>query len=517
MSAAEKPDAPISGTEEEHTLQRVRREKLARLRDLGVNPYPYRFDASHSLASLRELHGASDTEKLAAEKPAARVRGRIRTFRPQGKAGFADIVDGSGKVQAYFRKDQLAEIEFKVYQELDIGDFVGLEGFVFKTRSGELTVHVEKLTLLGKSLRPLPVPKEELRPDGQRVVHDRFADKELRYRQRYVDLILNPEVRSVFQKRTAVIRTIRRYLDERGFLEVETPILQPLYGGATARPFTTHHNALGMTLYLRIANELYLKRLIVGGIERVYEFAKDFRNEGMDRSHNPEFTMLELYQAYGDYGDMMEIVESVVPLCAEEVCGTRQIVYHEQLIDLSPPWPRLPMIEGIKKHAGIDIKGMSEEELRLVCREHHIEVDPRMGAGKLIDEIFSAKVQPHLVQPAFITDYPVETSPLAKRHRSDPSLTERFEAFIAGSEIGNAFSELNDPIDQRERFRAQMELKDKGDDEAQVLDEDFLRALEYGMPPTGGLGIGIDRLVMLLTDAPSIRDVIFFPQMRPEE
>jgi lysyl-tRNA synthetase class 2 len=356
--------------------------------------------------------------------------------------------------------------------------------------------------------------------DGQRVVHDKLADKELRYRRRYVDLAVNPEVRAVFEKRTRIVRTIRQILDDRGFLEVETPILQPLYGGATARPFTTHHNALDITLYLRIANELYLKRLVVGGIERVYEFAKDFRNEGMDRSHNPEFTMLELYQAYGDYTDMMDIVETIVPRCAEEVAGGHRIHYQGHDIDLTPPWRRLPMIEAIREHAGVDVRGKTRDELLALCEKLHVEIKPPVetwGSGKLIDEIFSVKVQPHLVQPTFITDYPVETSPLAKRHRSDPDLTERFEAFIACSEMGNAFSELNDPLDQRERFLAQMALRERGDDEAQVLDEDFLAALEVGMPPTGGLGIGIDRLVMLLTDAASIRDVIFFPQMRPEE
>ena len=504
---------------EEHRLLRARREKLEQLRAAGVNPYPYRFDASHEVAELRQLHDDWDAARLEAERPAARVKGRLMGLRSKGKTAFGHVADGSGRIQIYVRRDGVSEEDFMVFEMLDLGDIVGLDGHVMRTRTGELTLQVSALTLLCKTLRPIPIPKEEVK-DGQRIVHDPFRDKELRYRQRYVDLVVNPEVREVFRKRTRIVKTIRRILDERSFLEVETPILQPLYGGATARPFTTHHNALGIQLYLRIANELYLKRLVVGGLERVYEFAKDFRNEGMDRFHNPEFTMLELYQAYADYGDMMAIVEEIVSSCAREVAGTTHVTFQGHELDLTPPFRRLPMVEGIEQYAGVDVKGKGREELLRMCADLGIELTGSLdawGVGKLIDEIFSAKVEPHLVQPTFITDFPVETSPLAKRHRDDPALVERFECFIVRSELCNAFSELNDPIDQRERFMAQMALRDHGDDEAQMLDEDFLRALEVGMPPTGGLGIGIDRLVMLLTDSPSIRDVVFFPQMRPQE
>ncbi len=364
-------------------------------------------------------------------------------------------------------------------------------------------------------MRPLPVPKEEIR-DGERVTHDAFSDKELRYRRRYLDLALNPDVQEVFKKRTAIFAAIRKFLNQRGFLEMDTPVLQPLYGGASARPFTTHHNALDMTLYLRISNELYLKRLIIGGFERVYEFSRNFRNEGIDRTHNPEFTLLEIYQTYADYNDMMAITESLFATVAEEVTGSSTISYQGQEVDLSPPWRRMTLLDSIENYADVQVKDASDEELRGICKGLRIEAEPDAARGQLIDEIFDAKVQHHLVQPTFITDYPIEMSPLAKRHREVPGLTERFEPFICGWEAANAFSELNDPIDQRERFEHQMSLREKGDDEAQVLDEDFLRAMEYGMPPTGGMGFGVDRLVMLLTDAPSIRDVILFPHMRPE-
>ena len=513
---ARTPDKTAAAPDEdEHRLIRVRRDKLEEIRSAGVEPYPYRFQASHDLGDILAEYSELSTEELDEKKPSVALKGRIMSIRRQGKVGFAHFADGSGRLQAFVRRDDVGDDAFFLYKKLDIGDFIGVEGHLMRTRSGELSIAVSTLTLLCKAIRPLPVPKEETR-DGQRVVHDAFADKELRYRQRYVDLALNPEVRDVFVKRTRIIKTIRQLLDDRGFLEVETPILQPIYGGATARPFTTHHNSLDMTLYLRIANELYLKRLVVGGLERVYEFAKDFRNEGMDRFHNPEFTMLELYQSYADYGDMMEILEAMVAACAQELSGSMKFTFQGEEIDVTPPWPRLPMLAGIEKHTGIQVGGRSAEELRRICDDLGIETAPEMGAGKLIDEIFSEKVEPHLIQPTFVTDHPVETSPLAKRHRQDPTLTERFEAYVARAELANAFSELNDPLDQRERFRAQQALREQGDDEAQVLDEDFLRALEFGMPPTGGLGVGIDRLVMLLTDSASIRDVVFFPQMRPE-
>jgi len=495
--------------EEIHQLIQQRREKLKKLIEMGVNPYPYKFDRTHTSRQVKEQFDELENQTVS-------VAGRIMSNRRMGKAAFFHIQDMDGRIQIYLKKDVVGDFAFEVYKLLDIGDIVGIVGQVFKTRTGEISILAEKLELLTKSLRPLPIVKEKI-VDGKRIVYDPFKDKELRYRQRYVDLIVNPEVKEVFIKRSRIMTTMREFLNERGYLEVETPILQPIYGGASARPFVTHHNALDMKLYLRIANELYLKRLIVGGFEGVYEFAKDFRNEGMDRFHNPEFTQMELYVAYKDYHWMMELTEEMISTIAEKVLGTTKITYQGQEIDLTPPWRRLPLFESIREYAGVDISQADEEQLRKVAKDLGIEVEDSWGSGKIIDEIFGEFVEPRLIQPTFITDYPLEMSPLAKKHRENPRLVERFEPIIAGKEIGNAFSELNDPIDQRERFEAQMELRAKGDEEAQVLDEDFLRALEYGMPPTAGLGIGIDRLTMLLTDQPSIRDVIFFPHMRPEK
>lgn len=495
----------------EAQLVAQRLDKLRTIREMGIEPYPYRFETTHSSEAIR-----AQFESLAEAETEVSASGRLMVKRDHGKSAFADLRDGEGRIQIYVRQDVVGEAAFKLWRLLDIGDFVGVAGPVFRTRTGEITVQAQRLDLLSKSVRPLPVPKEEVR-DGKRIVHDAFSDPELRYRRRYLDLALNPDVRAVFKKRTAIVAAIRRFLDARGFLEADTPVLQPLYGGASARPFTTHHNALDIALYLRISNELYLKRLIIGGFERVYEFSRNFRNEGIDRTHNPEFTLLEIYQAYADYTDMMALTEALFASVAEEVAGSTAIAYQGQEIDLAPPWRRLPLLESIRAYGDIDVSGASEDGLRTVCKRLELEVHPNADRGGLIDEIFEAVVQPHLVQPTFITDYPVEMSPLAKRHRENPELAERFEPFICGWEVGNAFSELNDPIDQRRRFEYQMSLRDRGDEEAQVLDEDFLRAMEYGMPPTGGLGVGIDRMVMLLTDSRSIRDVILFPHMRPEE
>ena len=495
----------------EAQLVSQRQEKLAALQEMGISPYPYRFEVTHSTQGIRD--GFDD---LQASEQEISVAGRIMVVRDHGKSAFADIRDASGRIQIYIRKNVVGDEAFKMWKLLDIGDFVGVTGPVFLTRTEEMTVQSQRLELLSKAIRPLPVPKEETR-DGERVVHDAFSDKELRYRRRYLDLALNPDVQETFRKRTAVVSATRQFLNDRGFLEVDTPVLQPLYGGASARPFVTHHNALDMRLFMRISNELYLKRLIVGGLERVYEFSRNFRNEGIDRTHNPEFTLLEIYQAYADYKDMMGLTEELFSSVAQSVTGSAKVTYQGREMDLTPPWPRIPMLDAIREHAGVDVREMSVAELRAECEGKGLDVDPGAERGHLIDDLFEASVQPELVQPTFITDYPVELSPLAKRHRDDPELTERFEPFIAGWEAGNAFSELNDPADQRQRFEQQKGLRERGDDEAQVLDEDFIRALEYGMPPTGGLGFGVDRLVMLLVDAPSIRDVILFPHMRPEE
>ncbi len=496
-----------------------RLQKLDTLRASGVEPYAYRYEVTHGATAARTLF---ETAEAAAELDEAgeagpvRLAGRLVSLRSHGRTLFADLADRDGRIQLYFRSRDLET--FGLLDHLDIGDWIGVAGRVFRTRMGEVTVKVTGWELLAKSIRPLPLGKEELDPEtGERRVHHGFADIEQRYRQRYADLAVHPEVRQVFITRTRIVTAIRRFLDERGYIEVETPVLQPLYGGASARPFTTRHNALDMQLFLRIADELYLKRLIVGGLERVYEIGKDFRNEGIDRTHNPEFTMLEAYQAYADYGDMMDLVEQMLVAVADALHPDRRtITFQGRTIDLTPPYARLPFLEALRVHGGIDAARMRDEELAAKARSLGIEDVATMGRGKLLDELFGALVEDHLHDPVFITDYPRELSPLAKPKRGDPQLVERFELMIAGREIANAFSELNDPFDQRERFEAQVALRARGDEEAQQLDEDYLRALEYGMPPTGGVGLGIDRLTMLLTDQASIRDVILFPTMRPE-
>lgn len=492
----------------------IRREGLQELVKLGIDPFPSElFEINASAAEILENY---ERDKISYKNVS--IAGRIMTKRIMGSASFAEIQDATGRIQIYVNRDEICPGEDKtlyntVFKKiLDIGDIVGIRGYVFVTKVGEISLHVQDLKVLCKSLRPLPIVKEK---DG--VVYDAFTDPELRYRQRYVDLIVNPHVRDTFVKRTRLVNSMRGFLDEKGYLEVETPILQPLYGGAAARPFKTHHNTLDMTLYLRIANELYLKRLIVGGFEGVYEFAKDFRNEGMSRFHNPEFTQMELYVAYKDYNWMMDLVEEMVEKVALDLHGTTEIKVGDHLINFQRPWKRFTMYEAIQHFTGIDISAMKEKQMADTARKLGIHVDASMGRARLIDEIFGETCEAKLIQPTFITDYPVEMSPLAKKHRSKPGLVERFEAICNGKEICNAFSELNDPIDQRARFEEQLELGKRGDDEAMVLDEDFLRALEYGMPPTAGLGIGIDRLSMIMTDSASIQDVLFFPQMRPEK
>ena len=496
--------------DELNTLMVRRREELEHLRAAGVNPYPYGFERNSTSKEIL------DNFKEEMPQWIVSVAGRIMSIRRMGKASFCHIQDMTGKIQSYLKKDDLGE-SYDQFKLLDIGDIIGIEGYVFRTKMGEVSIHAQKLILLSKSMRPLPIVKEKTDEQGKKVTFDPFSDKELRYRQRYIDLVVNPAIRETFVKRSMILRQMRRFLDEKNFLEVETPALQPIYGGASARPFATHHNALDIPLYLRIADELYLKRLIVGGFDGVYEIAKDFRNEGMDRTHNPEFTMMELYVAYKDYIWMMELVEQMVFSIAQSLNGSAVVQLGTNEINFTPPWQRLTMFGAIEKYSGKQLRGKTETELRAIAKELQIDLDPKIGSGKIIDEIFSVKVQPHLIQPTFIMDYPVELSPLAKKHRSEDGLVERFEGFVNGQEICNAFSELNDPLDQRARFEDQVRLRERGDDEAQTMDEDFLRALEYGMPPTAGLGIGIDRLVMLLTQQDHIRDVIFFPQMRPEK
>ena len=489
----------------------VRREKLTKLRELGINPFP--------AAAFDTTHYATEVAEKYKEDGAVCLAGRLMSRRVQGKASFAELQDATGKVQLYFNRDILCPDDDKtlyndVYKKLlDIGDIIGVEGKLFTTQVGEKTVEVHKLFVLSKSLRPLPLPKVDA--DGN--TYDAFTDPEQRYRQRYVDLIVNPSVKDAFVKRTKITNTIRSFFNDRGYLEVETPILQPIPGGAAARPFVTHHNALNIPLYLRIANELYLKRLIVGGFDGVYEFAKDFRNEGMDKTHNPEFTVMELYVAYKDYHWMMNTTEALLEEVAEAANGSSAVQVGENSIDFKAPYPRVPILEAIKEHTGIDVSEMDETALRETAKKLGLEVDDTMGKGKLIDELFGELCEHHYIQPTFITDYPKEMSPLTKAHRSKPGLTERFELMVNGKELANAYTELNDPIDQRERFEDQMSLSEKGDDEAMFIDQDFLRALEYGMPPTSGIGIGIDRLTMLLTNNSSIQEVLFFPQMRPEK
>ena len=489
----------------------IRRGKLTKLREMGINPYP---------AALFPVDATSKSSRAEySEGKKVVISGRLMSRRIQGKASFAELQDSEGRIQVYFNRDEICPGEDKtlyndVYKRLlDIGDIIGIEGELFTTQVGEKTVMVKNFTLLSKSLRPLPLPKK----DAEGNLFDEFNDPEQRYRQRYVDLVVNPKVKETFIKRTKITNSIREFYNDRGYLEVETPILQPIPGGAAARPFLTHHNALNIPLYLRIANELYLKRLIVGGFDGVYEFSKDFRNEGMDRTHNPEFTVMELYVAYKDYNWMMDTTEALLEKVAIDANGTSKVTVGENEIEFKAPYARLPILEAIKIHTGVDVAGMDEVALRETAKKLGLEVDDTMGVGKLIDEIFGEKCEHHYVQPTFIIDYPKEMSPLTKEHRDNPALTERFELMVNGKELANAYSELNDPIDQRERFEDQLKLSEKGDDEAMFIDHDFLRALEYGMPPTSGIGIGIDRLVMLLTNNSSIQEVLFFPQMRPEK
>ncbi len=494
--------------------EQIRRESVDELRKLGIDPYPAaEYPVNILSQEILDNFGSGDDKYND-----VCLAGRIMSRRIMGNASFAELMDSSGRIQIYVRRDDICPDEDKTMYNtvfkrlLDIGDIIGVRGHVFRTQMGEITVHVREFTVLSKSIRPLPVVKEK---DG--VLYDAVTDPEMRYRQRYVDLIVNPQVRDVFRKRTRIIQSMRELFNSRGYLEVETPILQPIPGGAAARPFITHHNTLDMPLYLRIANELYLKRLIVGGFEGVYEFAKDFRNEGMDRTHNPEFTVLEIYVSYKDYNWMMGFTEELIRKAAIDLHGKTEIVYGDKTISLEPPYKRISMTDAIMENTGIDISGMDENELRKVCDSLGVEHSPEMGKGKLIDALFGEKCEQTYIQPTFITDYPTETSPLTKMHRSKAGLTERFELMINGKEIANAYSELNDPVDQMERFQDQLRLSEKGDDEAMFIDHDFVRALEYGMPPTSGMGIGIDRLTMLLTNQPSIQDVLLFPQMKPEK
>ena len=491
--------------------EQVRREKLQSIRDLGINPYP-----------ATEFRIDSDSDKIKkdfSEGKKVVLAGRLMSRRIQGKASFAEVQDSKGRIQVYFNRDEICPKEDKtfyneVYKKLlDIGDIIGIEGTLFTTQVGEKTVMVKSFQLLSKTLRPLPLPKT----DAEGNIYDEFNDPELRYRQRYVDLIVNPKVKDTFVKRTKVTNCIRNFFNDKNYLEVETPILQPIPGGAAARPFLTHHNALNIPLYLRIANELYLKRLIVGGFDGVYEFSKDFRNEGMDRTHNPEFTVMELYVAYKDYFWMMDMTERLLEKVALDTHETTILSVGKDTIDFKAPYPRVPILEAIQKHTGIDVSDMDENQLRATAKSLGLDVNDTMGEGRLIDEIFGEKCEKHYIQPTFITDFPKSMSPLTKEHRSNPNLTERFELMVNGKELANAYSELNDPLDQRERFEAQLALSEKGDDEAMFIDQDFLRALEYGMPPTSGIGIGIDRLVMLMTNNRSIQEVLFFPQMKPEK
>lgn len=489
----------------------IRREKLNKLTEMGINAFPAdEYTITDTTESIKQDFSESKQVKIA---------GRLMSRRIQGKASFAELQDSKGKIQVYFNRDEICpgedkELYNEVYKHLlDIGDIIGIEGELFTTQVGEKTVLVKNFTLLTKALRPLPQAKT----DENGVVHDGFTDPELRYRQRYVDLTVNPQVKEIFVKRTKLFNAMRTFFNDAGYFEVETPILQSIPGGAAAKPFITHHNALDIPLYLRIANELYLKRLIVGGFDGVYEFSKNFRNEGMDRTHNPEFTAMEIYVAYKDYNWMMDFTEKLLEFCAIQVNGTTTATFGEHVVDFKAPYPRVSMTEAIQKFTGFDITGKTEKELYDFAKSIGIEVNETMGKGKLIDEIFGEKCEGNFIQPTFITDYPVEMSPLTKKHRSKEGLTERFELMVCGKEIANAYSELNDPIDQRERFEAQMALSERGDDEAMFIDQDFLRALEYGMPPTSGLGIGMDRLIMFLTNNASIQEVLFFPQMRPEK
>ena len=504
----------MSLSEQEEQRRKSREEII----DLGIDPYPSEtFDIN---TNSQEIKNDFDEKKKNFQDVS--ISGRIMSRRVMGSASFAEIQDSKGKIQIYVRRDDICEGDDKTLyntifkKKLDLGDIIGITGYVFKTQMGETTIHVTSLKVLSKSVRPLPVVKETTDEEGDSTKYDVFSNKELKYRRRYIDLIVNPESREIFRKRSAIINEIRNVLNENNFLEVETPILQPIYGGASARPFKTHHNTLDIPLYLRIANELYLKRLIVGGFDGVYEFAKDFRNEGMSRFHNPEFTQCEFYVAYKDYVWMMDFIEDMFKRIVKKVCGSTKVSCGENKIDFEKKWERYSMYEAIEKFTSVDVSEMDEDSIRKVCKDMNVKVDKSMGRGKIIDEIFGEKCEPNLIQPTYITDYPIEMSPLAKKHRDKDGLVERFELICNGKEICNAFSEINDPIDQRERFEEQVKLGNRGDDEAMVLDEDYLTALEYGMPPTAGIGIGIDRLTMILTDSDSIQDVLFFPQMKPD-
>lgn len=492
----------------------IRRNSLDEIRKLGIDPYPAeKYDVD---ITCKEIHDKFPTDNALFQDIS--IAGRIMNRRVMGAASFIELQDATGRIQVYLKRDDICPGEDKTLYNtlfkrfLDIGDIVGVKGYVFITKMGEITIHATEFKLLSKSLKPLPIIKEK---DG--TTYDAFTDPEQRYRQRYVDLIVNDHVKDTFIKRTKILNTMRSFFNDKGYLEVETPILQPIPGGAAARPFVTHHNALDIPLYLRIANELYLKRLIVGGLEGVYEFAKDFRNEGMDKTHNPEFTVMEIYVAYKDYNWMMDFTEEMIEKVAVETCGTTDLKVWGNDISFKRPFKRVPMLDAIKEHTGYDLNGKTEDEVRAICKELGLTVDETMGKGKLIDEIFGEKCEHNYIQPTFITDYPVEMSPLCKKHRENPELTERFELFVNGKELANAYSELNDPIDQLERFQDQLTLSEKGDDEAMYIDMDFVNSLEYGMPPTSGMGIGVDRLVMMLTDNDSIQEVLFFPQMRPEK
>tara|TARA_Y100000768_G_scaffold221979_1_gene167323 strand:- start:3054 stop:4574 length:1521 start_codon:yes stop_codon:yes gene_type:complete len=504
----------MSLSEQEEQRRKSREEII----DLGIDPYPSEtFDINTNSQEIKD-----DFDEKKKNFQDVSISGRIMSRRVMGSASFAEIQDSKGKIQIYVRRDDICEGDDKILyntifkKKLDLGDIIGITGYVFKTQMGETTIHVTSLKVLSKSVRPLPVVKETTDEEGDSTKYDVFSNKELKYRRRYIDLIVNPESREIFRKRSAIINEIRNVLNENNFLEVETPILQPIYGGASARPFKTHHNTLDIPLYLRIANELYLKRLIVGGFDGVYEFAKDFRNEGMSRFHNPEFTQCEFYVAYKDYVWMMDFIEDMFKRIVKKVCGSTKVSCGENKIDFEKKWERYSMYEAIEKFTSVDVSEMDEDSIRKVCKDMNVKVDKSMGRGKLIDEIFGEKCEPNLIQPTYITDYPIEMSPLAKKHRDKDGLVERFELICNGKEICNAFSEINDPIDQRERFEEQVKLGNRGDDEAMVLDEDYLTALEYGMPPTAGIGIGIDRLTMILTDSDSIQDVLFFPQMKPD-
>ena len=504
----------MSLSEQEEQRRKSREEII----DLGIDPYPSEtFDINTNSQEIKD-----DFDEKKKNFQDVSISGRIMSRRVMGSASFAEIQDSKGKIQIYVRRDDICEGDDKTLyntifkKKLDLGDIIGITGYVFKTQMGETTIHVTSLKVLSKSVRPLPVVKETTDEEGDSTKYDVFSNKELKYRRRYIDLIVNPESREIFRKRSAIINEIRNVLNENNFLEVETPILQPIYGGASARPFKTYHNTLDIPLYLRIANELYLKRLIVGGFDGVYEFAKDFRNEGMSRFHNPEFTQCEFYVAYKDYVWMMDFIEDMFKRIVKKVCGSTKVSCGENKIDFEKKWERYSMYEAIEKFTSVDVSEMDEDSIRKVCKDMNVKVDKSMGRGKLIDEIFGEKCEPNLIQPTYITDYPIEMSPLAKKHRDKDGLVERFELICNGKEICNAFSEINDPIDQRERFEEQVKLGNRGDDEAMVLDEDYLTALEYGMPPTAGIGIGIDRLTMILTDSDSIQDVLFFPQMKPD-